>query len=148
MSLPARKLRSPSGSPLEQALRKRNCPRRNQMTARLNLNRKPPVSRELPSRVSISIRTQTLSGGCGELNSLRVSHIHCSRKKICVGDSIHLAIIGATYSFDFSNPPTCRHLQTTYVNRANELIYVFEIRKASRRISLASSQLLNASLEM
>src|ERR1700743_52694 len=73
MSLPARKLHSPSGSPWEQALPKRNCPRRNQMTARLSLNHKPPVSRELPSRVSISIRTQTLSGGCGELNSLRVS---------------------------------------------------------------------------
>ncbi len=30
-------------------------------------------------------------------------------------ESIHAAIIEITYSIDFSNPPTCRHLRTTYV---------------------------------
>ena len=47
------------------------------------------------------------------ITRLPIGTVHV--KKICGGDSIHLAIIGVTYSFDFSNPPTCRHLQTTYV---------------------------------
>ena len=88
------------------------------MFVRWNSHRMQRVSRAPPTRVWISMRTQTLSSGCGELNSYASPKIY-GYKFFRGVRFLSSAIFEITYSFDISNSPTCRQVQTSPIGASN-----------------------------